>query len=295
MIYRLAVAALAACWINPMAIAQPQEGDQPKLSPRQQQLIASIRWDDGPLDGKLGSIATIKVPAGHHFTDATGAKAYMELMGNPPSSRLLGIVEPLGKATWLVEFSYEDVGYVKDTEKDNIDADAILESIKAGTEQANKLRASMGVPPLSIVGWEQKPAYSTETNRLSWAIRGQSEGQPIINYNTRILGRGGVMSANLIVEPQDMAKVIPEFNKMLAGYSFVPGQTHAEFRAGDKVAEYGLTALVAGGAVAVAAKSGLLGKLLKPIIIGLVVLGSFFGKIYGAIFGRKKADADSED
>ena len=67
------------------------------------------------------------------------------------------------------------------------------------------------------------------------------------------------------------------------------GESYAEYRKGDKVAEYGLTALIAGGTLAVAAKTGLLGKLIKPIIIGVVALGAVLKKFWGKITGRGQA------
>ncbi len=279
----LLAAALAAAGPG-AASAQPQKGP----TERQKQLMASVRWQDGPAEARLGSVATVKVPAGYRFTDGNGARAYMEALGNPPSPRMLGLMEPVAeKDQWLVEFSYEDTGYVKDDEKDAIDAGAILDSIKAGTAEANKERARMGAPALTIVGWETPPFYDTTTHRLSWAVRGQSEGQFVVNYNSRLLGRGGVMSANLIVDPKDLPATLPIYNQLLSGYAFVPGQTYAEFRSGDKVAQYGLTALVAGGALAVAAKSGLLGKLLKPlIVVGAVVIG-LLAKFWRTMTGKK--------
>jgi uncharacterized membrane-anchored protein len=48
---------------------------------------------------------------------------------------------------------------------------------------------------------------------------------------------------------------------LLNGYSFNAGESYAEYRPGDKVAEYGLAALIVGGAAAVAAKKGLFGVL----------------------------------
>lgn len=275
-----------------IARAQPNNG-QPGLTPKQQQLLASIKWQEGPCDAKIGSVATIKVPKGYHFTAGDGARAYMELNGNPRNPQMEGLLEPTAEGPgneWLLTFSYDPVGYVKDDEKDKIDANAILESIKEGTAESNKERAKMGVPPLEIVGWDTPPFYDAQKNRLSWAIRGQSQGQFVLNYNSRLLGRGGVMSANLIVEPKDLQKVMPEYNKLLSGYAYAPGQTYGEFRSGDKVAEYGLAALVTGGAIAVAAKTGLLGKLIKPLIIGVVVVGGVFAKMFRSIFGRKSTD-----
>ncbi len=53
------------------------------------------------------------------------------------------------------------------------------------------------------------------------------------------------------------------------------------------MAEYGLTALVAGGAGVVAAKTGLLAKFWKFIVAGVVAIGAFFKRIFG--FGKKDA------
>ena len=77
----------------------------------------------------------------------------------------------------------------------------------------------------------------------------------VVNYNTRLLGRRGVMTVSLVVDPNQVAATVPAFNDLLKSYSFNSGQGYAEFRAGDKIAKYGLTALVAGGAGAVAAKN----------------------------------------
>jgi uncharacterized membrane-anchored protein len=48
----------------------------------------------------------------------------------------------------------------------------------------------------------------------------------------------------------------------LTSYSFQTGQTYAEYRSGDKVAKFGLAALVVGGAAVGAAKLNLLTGLL---------------------------------
>jgi uncharacterized membrane-anchored protein len=46
------------------------------------------------------------------------------------------------------------------------------------------------------------------------------------------------------------------------------------------VAEYGLTGLIVGGGLLMAAKSGLLAKLWKPIAIGVVAVGAFLKRIF---------------
>jgi len=129
---------------------------------------------------------------------------------------------------------------------------------------------------------------------LEWAIRATSEGRPILNYNTRLLGRKGVMEVVLIVEPDKLSDTLPSFRDLLAGYSFQTGQTYAEFHQGDKVAKYGLAALVVGGAAVGAAKLGLFSALLvflkkgwKLLVVAFAAVATAVKKFFARIFGGK--------
>ena len=190
-------------------------------------------------------------------------------------------------ADWSVFFDFADVGYVKDEDKDALDADKLLKAIKAGNEEGNKERRRNGVAPLKLIGWEQKPRYDQSTHNLEWAIRFESEGQPILNYNTRLLGRKGYMSVVLVVEPEALQSTLPEFRQLLAGYNYQQGKSYAEYRPGDKVAKYGLAALIVGGAAVGAAKMGLLGGLLallqkgwKLIVVAVAAVGAWLRKLF---------------
>ena len=138
---------------------------------------------------------------------------------------------------------------------------------------------------MTIVGWEMKPRYDETTHNLEWAIRGESEGKPVVNFNTRLLGRKGVMRVTLVEDPSALEATLPLFKQALGGFSYKEGSRYAEFRSGDKVAKYGLSALVVGGAAAVAAKSGLLKGLWK-LIVAAVAGGAAFLK---RIFSRNKS------
>jgi uncharacterized membrane-anchored protein len=264
------------------------------MKKEQDEFIKAVGLRDGPLTGDMG-IAQVQVPEGFVFTDGNGAKKWAELTTNPVSGKEIGLVGPKDNK-WLVLFEYDDVGYVKDDEKDKLDADDLLASIKEGTEAFNRERARVGVPPLVILGWEQTPAYNAAAHALEWCVRAESQGEPSLNFNTRLLGRRGVISVTLMFGGEvQLAEVLPEFRAFLAGFSFKEGETYAEYRDGDKLAEYGLAALVAGGGVALAAKSGILAKLGlilakggKAVIIGVIAV---FGAIASAVkrlFGRRE-------
>ena len=69
------------------------------------------------------------------------------------------------------------------------------------------------------------------------------------------------MDADLVLGPSQVGAAVPEFDKLLTGFEFSTGNRYAEWVKGDRIAEYRLTALVAGGVGAAAVKSGLLGNL----------------------------------
>ncbi|MBL8877526.1 MAG: DUF2167 domain-containing protein [Phycisphaerales bacterium] len=280
-----AIRATLAAWLlisATVALAQEESKED---------FLKAFPWKRGPAVGKIGAHAEVQVPKGYAFLRASDTQNLLESFGNPTSGRELGLVGP-DDLSWFVVYEYDDCGYVKDDERDKLDADAMLKSIRAGNEAGNEERKKRGFPPLKIVGWEQPPRYDTATNNLVWAVRFESEGDEVVNYNTRRLGREGVMEVTLVVDPTKLSASIPAFENIMKGYQFVPGKQYAEFKPGDRIAEYGLAALVTGGAAAVAAKAGLfkvIGKFLaaagKFIIIGLVAIGA----VIKGLFSRKSS------
>jgi uncharacterized membrane-anchored protein len=125
----------------------------------------------GPGTAKLGNIAQVAVPAGYVFIDGKSLREYLKAMGEPVSDNLLGSLDPTN-GEWSVMFTFQDIGYVKDDEKDKLDADKLLQQFREGTEAANKIRAKSGIPPVHVVGWEQPPKYNETTHNLEWAQEG---------------------------------------------------------------------------------------------------------------------------
>lgn len=263
-----------------------------------EQFLASLKWTKGPAKGDMKDLAEIKVPANFMFTGEEGTQKLLRAFGNPTNGRELGLIAPTNLA-WFVVFEFADTGYIKDDDKDKLDADAMLKSIKQGTEAGNEERKKMGGAPITITGWQQPPKYNPETHNLEWAIKAESQGEQIVNYNTRLLGRKGVMEVALVVDPDKLTATMTEYQALLKDYNFKDGQRYAEFRDGDKVAQYGLAALVVGGAAVGAAKLGLFAALAaflkkgwKLVVIGAVALGGFVKKLF--TFGaRRSGDGSS--
>lgn len=248
-----------------------------------------ISWIEGPVTVDLGdNLAQVEMGAAYAFAGADDTVELMEMMGNPPSGTEVGLIIPIDEnADWFIVFEYDAIGYVKDDEKNDLDADAILDSIKEGTEEGNKIRAEQGFPPLNIIGWYEKPHYDEASNNLVWAVQARSDDDEadIVNYNVRLLGRTGYMSVVLVSDLATLDTIKPELNNIIQNFSYKQGKSYASFVEGDKVAQYGLTALVVGGAGTAAAKAGIfksLAKFAKYIFLAII---AFFGGMWKKIKG----------
>jgi uncharacterized membrane-anchored protein len=248
--------------------------------------LRELNWVHGPQKVQLFGNSTLDVPAEYVFL-------------NPPDTAKLQTLEHnLGGGTqyflapkdlhWGATLSFRDDGYVKDDEK--IDAGGILKSIEENTVAGNKVRRERGWDEMQVLGWQTPPHYDTQSNRLEWAIEGKDlkTNDVVVNFNTRILGRGGVMSAVLVTSPDSLSASIAEFSGTLSGFEYTPGQRYAEYKPGDKVAKYGLAALVTGGAAAIAVKTGLWKVVLGAVVAGWKFIAAAVVALFAGIARRFK-------
>lgn len=259
-----------------------------------------LHFADGPMNASLGSIAQLQVPKSYRFLDSQGAAEFLRITHNIPTGRELGVVMPSHEAMkdpknqWFMLFSYEEIGYVKDDEKDNLNdqtADTLLDNFRKGTEQDNIMRKQKGWAPLVIDGWEQKPFYDNVTNNLTWAVRTKGEEGTGVNYDSRVLGRRGVMQVKMVVSPDALASSLPAYRNMVQGLSYNAGLRYSEVQPGDPIAKYGLIALIGGGAAVVVAKSWkLIAKLGAFLVAGIAAV---FRKIKNFFTGGTSAPARS--
>ena len=249
------------------------------------QELQKLAWQRGPGEGAIGGKAKIRIPEGYRFLDEKNTRRFLELMGNPPRDGHTMIAP--ANLDWFAVFSFDPVGYVKDDEK--IDAEQLLETLKKSDGPGNDERKRLGMEPIYTDGWQVPPHYDTRTKRLEWGMRlRDGKGGTHVNYTSRLLGRTGVMSAILVSAPQSLAEDIKAFNGALAGYEFLAGEQYAEFKPGDRVAEYGLAALVVGGAAAAAAKAGWLKFLGKFWVVIAAALAAAWGVVKRFFLGKKE-------
>lgn len=235
-----------------------------------EQELRALTWQVGPAEGRIGNKATIRIPKGYAFLDAENTRRFLELMGNPPADGHYTLVPE--SMSWFSVFTFDPSGYVKDDEK--IDPDALLGMLQKSDGPANQERKRLKLEAIYTEGWEVSPHYDLQTKRLEWGTRLRTDsGARIVNYTSRLLGRSGVMSAVLVSDPQTLSRDMIDFKGTLEGFSYVSGEKYSEFKQGDRMAKYGLTALIVGGAAAAAAKSGFLkgfGKFLWVAVAGVI-------------------------
>jgi uncharacterized membrane-anchored protein len=269
--------ALLALVLSTAVLSQetPMEGE---VNP-----LATLDWQAGPDNFNVARLASIELQAGYDYLDAANTTRLMEMMENPTSGQ--EYYAGPEDMRWFSVFEYDDTGHIEDNE--NIDPEDLLASLREGNKIGNEERRKRGWTEFKILGWQYEPFYDEEDNRLTWAILGESDGQPVINYNTRLLGRTGVMSVTLVSGVETLDSDLAEFKSMLGGFEYNQGQRYAEYEPGDKLATYGLAALVTGGAAAAVVKSGAGKSIVKIVIAGAAALFAFFGGAIKRVFKRQ--------
>lgn len=280
---RNALRVALACWLALAAAGIRADDTAPD---ERKSEFQKLPWQRGPVEGKVGDKATIALPEKSAMLPQGQTARFFELTGNLPDPKSTVIV----RGRWFAVLWFNDSGYVKDDEK--LDPDALLKSLKDRDGPGNEERAQRGLPKMYTEGWIVPPHYDAQTKRLEWGlrIRADASNDPIVNYTVRVLGRSGYETVVLVSSPEEMDQDVRELKSMLAGFDFNSGEKYAEFKPGDKVAEYGLGALIVGGAAAAAVKTGfwkvIVGALAAGWKIVLAALAAVAAAI-GKLFSRK--------
>ncbi|WP_225769267.1 DUF2167 domain-containing protein [Inquilinus sp. Marseille-Q2685] len=249
----------------------------------------------GPAEIPLIDQGTLALPEGYAFVPKQESARLLRAWGNGASPTLIGLVFPLSDENWSASIDYTQEGYIRDDDAKDWNADELLASLKDGTEAENQDRIARGFPPLAVTGWIEVPQYDAATHRLVWSAKVVEKDNPqdqgTANYKTYALGREGYFGLNLVTSTATIEGDKKYARELLGAISYNPGKRYADFNEStDRVAEYGLAALVAGVA---AKKLGLIAiigafvlKFAKVFVIGFGVLGVALAKL----FRRKPRD-----
>ena len=290
---RLSLATASALLFLPFGASAQNAAAQQEIEAAMKAAYAAAQ--EGPADVKLGDQAVVHLPESMFFVPRIQADRLMAAYGNGKDPSLLGVVMPKSDDDdWVITVNFDKAGYIKDDDAKNWNVSELLDSLRDGTEESNVERKKRGFPELVMDGWVEAPKYDSSTQRLVWSVAVKHKGEtandnPTVNYNTYALGRDGYITLDLITQknlvPKDKTAVLT----LLDNLKYVEGKRYADFNSStDKVAEYGLAALVAGVA---AKKLGLFAViaafLAKFAKVGILAAAALGGGLWKRFRGKK--------
>jgi uncharacterized membrane-anchored protein len=267
-----------------------------------EKIEAGLKWVTGRV--VLGNnLAEVNLSSDFRYLGPEDArKVIVDLWGNPPArGDSLGMICPADigpseSGSWAVVFTYREDGYVKDDEAAKINYDDLLKQMQEAVQRENEARIKQNFPKVELVGWAASPRYDHETHKLYWAKEFAFGAGTVhtLNYDVRVLGRKGVLAINAVAPMSQLTAIQEQMPEIISMVNFLPGNRYTDYQQGnDKIAAYGLGALILGG---VAAKAGLFKGLLalifagkKFIIIAAIAIGGFFARFF-----RKRAKPKPE-
>jgi uncharacterized membrane-anchored protein len=242
-----------------------------------------------------GGIGELTVPAGYRYLDSAQSRRVLTTYWHNPDGTSLGMLfpkdkGPLDENSWAYVIEYDEMGYVKDDDAEDIDYSDLLADMQKDLEEENPEREKAGYEAVYLMGWGANPYYDKDQHALHWAkvLRFGSSPDSTLNYNVRLLGRKGVLVLNAVASPEQLTEIKASIPALLASVSFAKGQQYTDYNASiDEVAAYTIGGLVAGK---VLAKVGFFAIILKFWKLGLLALGGVWAAIK-RFFGISSKDA----
>lgn len=293
------IRAAAATFLCFSGLAFAQSDDR---SAQEKALLDSLHFQSGSVIVSEAKAHIELKPGFRYLAQGDARKVLEDYWGNPPDESVIGLLvpekDPLGSEhSWVVVVTYSDEGYVSDEDANKIDYDDLLKQMKSDTRDSNEARKSQGYREIELLGWAEPPRYDGSSKRLYWAkeLALAGDGDNTLNYDIRVLGRQGYLSLEAVASMQDLARVNEGMKQILPMAQFDAGNTYADYNPStDKLAAYGLAALVGGG---VAAKAGLFTKIGALLLAGkkffimiFLAIGAFLKKMFGKKDGNKTVE-----
>jgi uncharacterized membrane-anchored protein len=291
--HRVAGAVIVALAMMTVAAAEDAAPEQKEAPPPE------LHYQTGEIV-LPNKVATLHLNADYRYLDPKETEKLLVAWGNPPEAAqgtegavVPSTVDPFENEGWAVVLSYMDDGHVDDSDARKIDYQELMSDMKKSTRENNEEREKAGYGKVELIGWAAEPRYDAGTHKMYWAkeLDFGSE-QHTLNYDVRVLGREGVLSMNAVAGMNQLTSIQRDMTALQGLADFNQGYRYEEYnKSTDKLAAYGLGALVAGG---VAAKMGLFAKLAavllaakKVIIAAVIAIGGFIARL----FKRKESAA----
>lgn len=216
-------------------------------------IVSNLKFESGEVR-LLGTNAVVDVPWDFSFLDAADAERILvDIWGNPPGSRALGLLVPRGtdflsSQSWAIVLQYLDDGFVSTDSLAGIQMDELLAEMQRRTRRSSLERERQGYPGLELVGWAASPRLAEGRQALVWAkeIANPADDSRTLNYNIRLLGRHGVLVLTAVAPRAQLDEVAGGMATALEHTRFVPGFQYADFDgSSDPLAHYDIAGLIA--------------------------------------------------
>jgi uncharacterized membrane-anchored protein len=268
-------AALAGVLCLAAASASAEQAPYPKDEAARQKEYDAMNWITGPDGYQVETSHSVFNPP-PSFAVLLGVEAQRyEFLNNSvefPDTEFV-VYDPASEAEISIEFRRQ--GFVKDNDWSDVDADAFLEQLIDGQSKSNRRRIANGQEPFDVIGWLEKPSYDPATHVAHYALELGTPQRHWLNAVAVKLGREGYHQFTWVGDMAQYKNGGPTvLAAVLDNHNYDEGYRYVDYRAGDKVAAYGIAGLVAAVAGVKLGKGLLAGALAFLAIAGkkLVIL-----------------------
>lgn len=298
--YRSLPAVLSAfLLLAPATDAAADQGPYPETEEALEAEYAKLKWVEEPGTHDLPkSGSSVSFESGRSMLIGADAERVLFLMNGREFPYTEAVLYD-DESGVFVTLEYTDEGYVKDEDWTDVDPAQFLESIREGTKAGNEERAKYGIAPMHVRGWIQEPTYDAGGNTVSWAIEFDDGDDVTVNATALKLSRYGYEEFTWVGSGEQYEQLGGLLRTALTDHAFKEGQRYADYQDGDKVATYGIAALVAAAAGAKLGK-GVIAAIIgfavvflkKGWIVILVALGGIAAVVKRFVSGRKPSTPD---
>ena len=259
------------------ALAQPQQAPEQDIGAA----VRALDWKAGGPQTLAASKSVVTVPDGYRMVVGDDARRLLELAGNPADPEIEADVVTPGFEQEVM-FEFFNVGFVTVDDWGDVDPGEMISAIRENTENENKNREARGVSPIHVVGWLKEPTLDRASNAVYWAIEADDGGPTrLVNSIALKLGRSGYEKLIWITDKNSYKPQGGALDVLRDAHTFNTGSRYSDYVTGDRLAGYGVAALVGAVAGAKLLKVGVLTVALlflkKFAVLAVVAAGAVMG------------------
>ncbi|GEM48476.1 DUF2167 domain-containing protein [Deinococcus cellulosilyticus] len=198
-----------------------------------------------------------------------------DVWGGSPDSSIIGMLlprnlSPVSEGGWGLSLQHLDTGYVDARRWKNIDAKQLLKTLQKNSQA-------------EVLNWALPPTFNPQTGVLMFATEVKLPGaqDTAIFPKVLLLGREGLLLMKGIIEKKHWEGMKATLQDLAFSVTFQDGYRYTDVQAGDRLYDYGMTALITETPVQDPERKTSSAPLLFPwiaVLLGLGLMGTLMGK-----------------